>query len=204
MSADLGRDDESQYETSHVYDGIRENDYPLPRWWLMTFAISVVFAIGYWIARHSLPASVGIFEVYADDKAEHDRVASAANIDVAAIEKMAGDPAAVAAGKALYQSRCEACHAPKGEGKTGPNLTDRFWLHGGDTKSIYMTISGGYPKLGMPEWRNVLEDRQVEELVAYVLTLRNLDVPGKGPQGDEYVPTSAPTPEPAPTPAPTP
>lgn len=189
-------DTDTDREAPHEYDGIIEHDNPLPRWWLVTFALSVVFAIGYWLAHHSLPAAVGTFEVYADEQAEHDRIASAANIDVAAIEKMATDPAVLAAGKTTYGNRCEPCHAANGEGKVGPNLTDRYWLHGGDTKAIYMTIAGGYPKLGMPEWRNVLEDRQVEELVAFVLSLRNRDVPGKGPQGDEYVPVapSVPTP----------
>ena len=102
MSADIDTDHET-----HEYDGIIEHDNPLPRWWLMTFAISVVFAIGYWLARHSLPAAVGSFEVYADDKAEHDRLASAANIDVGASEQLVGDPAAMASGKALYSPGAE-------------------------------------------------------------------------------------------------
>lgn len=174
-------------DTGHEYDGIHEHDYPLPRWWLFTFAITVVFAVGYWVLRHTLPAAEGSFDVYGEDQAEHDRILYSATIDPAAIEKLVADQGAVSAGRALYLARCEACHGPDAAGKVGPNLTDRFWIHGGDTKSIYMTISSGYPKLGMPEWRKVLEDEQVQQLTAYLLSVRNTNVPGKAPQGDEQV-----------------
>jgi len=178
-------DAQPDVETSHEYDGIRENDNPLPAWWLWTFALSVLFAIGYWFMKQQWP-SLSSFEVYGDEKAEYDRVALAVDIDPVALRALAKDASAVAAGSALYDLKCVTCHGTRGEGAVGPNLTDKFWIHGGDPKSLYMTIAGGYPKLGMPEWRAVLEDAQVKELVAYIQTLHDTNVPGKPPQGTEY------------------
>lgn len=170
----------------HEYDGIIEHDNPLPAWWLWTFAGTVLFAIGYWFMKQQWPA-LSSFEIYGDEQAEYDRIALSVDIDPVALRALAKDPTAVAAGHALYDLKCVPCHGTKGEGTVGPNLTDKFWLHGGDPKSLYMTIAGGYPKLGMPQWRAVLEDQQVKELVAYIQTLRDTNAPGKPPQGTEYV-----------------
>ncbi|WP_198335515.1 cytochrome-c oxidase, cbb3-type subunit III [Psychrobacter celer] len=35
--------------TGHAYDGIKEYDKPLPKWWLVIFFGSIVWAIAYWI-----------------------------------------------------------------------------------------------------------------------------------------------------------
>ena len=178
-------------ETDHEYDGIKEFDNPLPRWWLGTFAITVVFAVFYWIAIHSLPSAVGSFDRYGEDQRAYDLAAFATAVDPQAIVAMAKDPAAVQKGKAIFDLRCLSCHGDKAQGGTGPNLTDNFWLHGGDTKSIYVTVAGGYPKLGMPEWRMVLEDADLQHVVAFVESVRNTNVPGKAQQGEAYNPTGA-------------
>ena len=175
-------------DTGHDYDGIREYDNPLPRWWLWTFAITVVFALAYWFANHSLRGVNGSFETYGEAQAAFDLQMYSSKVDPAALEAMSKDPKAVEAGHALFMNRCVTCHGPNAAGINGPNLTDNFWLHGGDAKSIYMTISGGYPKLGMPEWRAVLEDPQIQTLVAFVLSLRNTNVTGRPPQGEPYQP----------------
>jgi hypothetical protein len=41
--------------TGHVWDGIRELNNPLPRWWLWTFYLSIIWAIGYMIAYPAIP-----------------------------------------------------------------------------------------------------------------------------------------------------
>ena len=35
--------------TGHEWDGIKELNTPLPRWWLITFYLTIVWAVGYWI-----------------------------------------------------------------------------------------------------------------------------------------------------------
>ena len=47
--------------------------------------------------------------------------------------------------KSIYTQNCAACHGQKGEGTVGPNLTDEFWLHGGDVNEIYKTVKFGVP-----------------------------------------------------------
>jgi len=172
--------------TDHEYDGIKEFDNPLPRWWLWTFAGTVLFSIAYWLVMHNLPTASGSFERYGEAQKEYDLIVFSKAVDPAAIMAMTKDPGAVAAGKAVFEARCVSCHADKGQGGVGPNLTDKFWIHGGDTKAIYMSVAGGYPKLGMPEWRAVLEDVDLQRVVAFVETIRGTEVPGKAPQGEEY------------------
>lgn len=175
--------------TNHEYDGIHENDNPLPAWWLWTFAGTVVFAVGYWFVMHQWPERVSSFDEYGVAQVEYENKLMGAAVDPATLAAMAKDPAVVGAGKATFEAKCLPCHGAQGQGTVGPNLTDNFWLHGGDLKSIYMTIATGYPKLGMPEWRMVLEDKQLQELVAFVESIRNSNAPGgKPPQGNEYKP----------------
>ncbi len=171
-------------ETDHEYDGIKEFDNPLPRWWLWTFAITVLFSVYYWLTRETLPAE-GTFEEFQTEYAEFEAKALAQAVEPAELEAMVKDTAAVAAGQTTFSNKCASCHGEKAEGGTGPNLTDRFWLHGSTTREIYVSIASGYPKLGMPKWRGQLEDRAIQELTAYVLSIRNTNVQGKGPQGTE-------------------
>jgi len=171
----------------HAYDGIHELDNPLPRWWLGTFAITVVFGLFYWMALHSLPSGMSSFDAYAQAQETYDLEALGQAVDPAAVKALASDSAAVASGKATFGLRCASCHGPDGQGAVGPNLTDRAWIHGGDLRSIYVTVSGGYPKLGMPEWRAVLDDKQIAQVVAFLITIRDTNIPGKEAQGTDYV-----------------
>src|SRR6185369_6291592 len=41
--------------TGHEWDGIKELNTPLPRWWLITFYMTIVWAIGYWIVYPAWP-----------------------------------------------------------------------------------------------------------------------------------------------------
>src|SRR6476659_2872357 len=41
--------------TGHEWDGIKELNTPLPRWWVIAFYISIVWSIGYWIVYPAWP-----------------------------------------------------------------------------------------------------------------------------------------------------
>jgi mono/diheme cytochrome c family protein len=97
------------------------------------------------------------------------------------------DAAAVERGGELFVENCSACHGRAAEGTIGPNLTDEYWLHGGDLTSIYDTIHDGVPARGCPAWGNVLTQEQIVALVAYIYSIRGSDPPNaRDPQGEAY------------------
>lgn len=79
-------------------------------------------------------------------------------------------PEDVAAGKAIFTSRCANCHGPEGEGDRGPDLTRNVYRHGNSDRAIFMNILSGIPGTGMPSVR--LSDKEMWQIVAYVRTLR--------------------------------
>ena len=105
---------------------------------------------------------------------------------------------AVAAGGALAQgrdTRIVVGNQPGGAtditedggGNIGPNLTDNHWIHGGSPLTIHDTIRNGVPSASMPAWGAILGPNAVQQVAAYVVTLRNTDVPdGKAPQGEVW------------------
>jgi cytochrome c oxidase cbb3-type subunit 3 len=90
----------------------------------------------------------------------------------------------VAAGKAVFGQYCVACHGPEAAGLIGPNLTDHAWIHGGTPTAILQTVTAGVAAKGMPSWGPVLGPDKVENVVAFVLTLRGKNVPGKPAEGE--------------------
>ena len=174
---------EHDVETDHEYDGIKEFDNPLPRWWLWTFALTVLFSIGYWLAFHNLK-SEGTFEVYANEMDDLQRKLAAAEVDEAKLVSFSQDAAVVAEGRSIYESNCATCHGQKGEGMTGPNLTDAYWIHGNTPKELFVTVAAGWPKAGMPAWGLNLGPERIERVVAFVLSVRNTNVSGRPPQGE--------------------
>jgi cytochrome c oxidase cbb3-type subunit 3 len=88
------------------------------------------------------------------------------------------EAASVAAGHEVFTKNCASCHGADGTGNTelgAPNLTDHFWLYGGDRQSIYTTIYGG--RQGhMPTWEG-----RLSEVDRKMLTLYILDLAPKGP-----------------------
>lgn len=172
----------------HVYDDIEEEDNHLPNWWMFILISTMIFSFGYWFVYHTLKVMPNPPTVYADDvkqfKIEHPPVVSSDD-QLIAISK---DPAVVEEGKKVFVSTCAACHGPYGQGIIGPNLTDKYWLHGNKPSEIANTVTNGYAEKGMPAWGKTLGDEKVRKVVAYVLTLKNstlpADVKPKDPQGD--------------------
>jgi cytochrome c oxidase cbb3-type subunit 3 len=89
-------------------------------------------------------------------------------------------------GAQIYTTNCIACHGDKGQGGVGPNLTDKFWIHGGDVKALFKTILQGVPEKGMIAWNKTLNPLQIQKVASYILTLQGTNPPGaKEPQGTE-------------------
>jgi len=179
------RTDAIQGEILHVYDGIEEADNELPTWWLWTFYGAIAFAVVYWFAYHELEALPLPSEEYA---AALQAQAAGGEVSEELLTAMASNPDAVAAGNEIFQENCAVCHKERGEGNIGPNLTDPYWIHGGAPTDIYRTIHDGVLQAGMPAWGQTLGAEAVQKVTAFVLSIRDSNVPGKEPQGERWVP----------------
>jgi cytochrome c oxidase cbb3-type subunit 3 len=172
----------------HEYDGIIEHDNKLPLWWQLTLYGAIVFALVYWFGRR-LDAIASQNQIYAREvavqrAAEAEAARQRGTIDDSVLMTLSRDAATVADGKALFTTTCAPCHRADGGGNIGPNLTDAYWIHGGKATDIFHTVREGVPAKGMPTWGPQLGDARVENLVAYVLSIRDTNVPGgKPPQG---------------------
>jgi cytochrome c oxidase cbb3-type subunit 3 len=80
------------------------------------------------------------------------------------------------AGEAVFAANCVVCHGSDAKGKAdvgAPNLTDRFWMYGGDGTSIYNTVWGG--RQGhMPTWESRLSPVDRKILALYLVDLGKL------------------------------
>jgi cytochrome c oxidase cbb3-type subunit III len=178
------RVDEIQGEILHVYDGIEEADNELPNWWLWTFYGAIVFSAFYWFAYHEFESVPLPGQAYAVELQQR----AGGEVSEELLVAMATNPDAVAAGQALYTTNCVVCHKERGEGNIGPNLTDAFWIHGGSPVDIHRTIAEGALQNGMPAWAGPLGAEKVQQLTAFVLSIRDTEVAGKEPQGERWVP----------------
>lgn len=101
------------------------------------------------------------------------------------IRELAKNPNNISLGKKLYQNHCVMCHGENGEGLIGPNLTDDYWLYGGQIKDISDVIINGAPK-GMPASKNVLTPTETGQLVSYLMEIKGTNYPGgKGAEGEK-------------------
>lgn len=178
----------------HEYDGIRELDNNLPPWWVNLFYLSIIFAVGYMLYYH-------VFDGPTQEMEYNKELADAAIaieeykrdnpdlIDASTVELLT-DASDISKGKAIYSELCAACHRPDGAGGIGPNLTDDYWILGGDIGSIYTTISeGGRSGKGMVPWKGELNPLEIAQVSSYIITLVGTNPPdAKGPEGDLYVP----------------
>ena len=170
-----------------MYDGIVEHDNPLPRWWLSTFYGAIVFSALYWFHYEGFHSGKSPEEELAATAAEDAKKKAAAGkaLSADALAALSTDPGVVADGAKSFGETCAVCHGLRGEGKIGPNLTDRAWLHGSSPDKVFATIANGVPAKGMPAWEAQLGARKTQALTAFVLSVRNTDVPGKAAQGTD-------------------
>ncbi|MBS1600863.1 MAG: c-type cytochrome [Bacteroidetes bacterium] len=176
-------------DLGHDYDGIRELDNRLPPWWLYGFYCTIIFA-GIYLWRyhvsHTAPLSGEEFQI-AMQQASLQREAylkkAANNVDETTV-KFLSDGNDLASGKTIFETTCFPCHGKFGEGGVGPNLTDDYWLHGGDIKDIFKTIKYGWPEKGMKSWKDDYSPVQIAQLSSYIKSLHGSNpANAKAPQG---------------------
>ena len=159
-SQERERDEFTGIETTgHEWDGIKELNAPLPRWWVWVFIATVVWSLGYWVIYPAWPTLTGYTEGtagYASRGAVLEEVARAraaqaeiaARIEAAALDDIRTSPDllefALAGGRSAFGLHCATCHGTGAEGAPGiPNLNDDDWIWGGDLDAIQTTISYG-------------------------------------------------------------
>lgn len=168
----------------HVYDDIEEEDNHLPHWWLAILYGAIVFAFGYWFVYETTHAAPGPLASLRTEMAEAaKRRAESGPISNESLAVLSRDAKTVAEGKQVFVSTCAPCHAPQGQGLVGPNLTDKFWLHGGAPVDIHKSITGGYPEKGMRPWGAVLGAARVRAVAAFVVSIKGQNLAGRPPQG---------------------
>jgi cytochrome c oxidase cbb3-type subunit III len=174
----------------HEYDGIEECDNALPRWWLYILFGTIAFGAFYWLSAESFKTTPSPIAAYREEvrraaAEEAEKQKGAGSVSDESLAAIAKDVKSIEQGKTVFVTTCAPCHAANGGGAIGPNLTDGHWLHGGAPTSVYATIKDGFTAKGMPAWGPQLGEERVRLVSAYVLSIKNTEVPGgKPPQGD--------------------
>jgi len=187
--------------TGHEWDGIKELNNPLPRWWLWTLYATIVWALGYIVVFPALPgissATRGVWEwssradvrqemalVAQDRQALDDKIATLDINAILADQDLRGF--AVSAGASAFKVYCSQCHGSGAQGGPGfPNLNDDSWLWGGKPEQILQTIAHGVRDTTSTETRDslmpsfgkdgILTAEQVTQATNYVLQLGGLE-----------------------------
>jgi cytochrome c oxidase cbb3-type subunit 3 len=188
--------------TGHEWDGIKELNTPLPRWWILTFYATIIWSIGYWVVYPAWPllsnyttgvlhyssrAAVAV-ELANLETIRGEKMVALASASLADIEK---DPAllalARARGKTVFGDNCAPCHGSGAAGAKGyPNLNDDDWLWGGKLDQIMQTIQfgvrSGHPKAHEGAMlafgkEGILKPEQIVTVANYVRSLAGLPTP---------------------------
>ena len=181
----------------HEWDGIEELNTPLPRWWLWTFIVTVMWGIAYSVFFPAWPmvsrATAGVLDWSSHGQLEKQLAADRAKrapilraVAATPVDQLVGNPqlmqAAVEGGRAAFRVNCVQCHGSGAAGSKGyPNLNDDDWLWGGDPKAIEYTITHGVRNPDHGETRmsqmpafgrdGLLQPAQINDVVAYVRTI---------------------------------
>ncbi|PQA88881.1 cytochrome-c oxidase, cbb3-type subunit III [Hyphococcus luteus] len=183
--------------TGHEWDGIKELNNPLPRWWVIVFYISIIWSVIYWVFMPSWPGINGYLKGVRNHTERANVEASMAELAAARSDQMSrllavdnlgeieNDPEllqyTLKAGESIFGDNCATCHGAGGQGFKGyPALVDDAWLWGGSLEDIQQTIRYGI-RSGHPDARlntmqafgrdGILSSSQISDLVEYVTSL---------------------------------
>lgn len=165
---------------SHEYDGIREFDNALPKWWLYGFYFTIAFGIVYAINYHALPTPLwgkpGMLAEYQAEVADAEKLAASRPKDAGPSGALVAltDADSLKKGQEIFEGAnlCHACHRKDLGGMVGPNLTDNLWIHGCSPAELVKNVTTGFPPLGMLPYGSgtKLSDEQLLQVVSYILS----------------------------------
>jgi cytochrome c oxidase cbb3-type subunit 3 len=186
--------------TGHEWDGIKELNTPLPRWWLGLFYLCILWAVGYWIVMPAWPGISGYSHGLLNRSQRDTVMAEVGELKAArrlrehalagaTLAQIQSNPDllqfAMAEGRTAFGDNCAACHGSGGQGGHGyPNLNDDFWLWGGKLADIQHTITVGIRSTDpntrqsqMPAFGRdgILKPEQINDLTEYVVRLSGRD-----------------------------
>ncbi|WP_319772236.1 cytochrome-c oxidase, cbb3-type subunit III [Breoghania sp.] len=182
--------------TGHEWDGLRELNNPLPKWWLYLFFACCIWSVGYWVLMPSWPL-ISSYTAGMLGASQREQVAVALETGIAARNEMGAGLAdasleeinsdssmlefAMASGRAAFGDNCAPCHGSGATGSPGyPNLQDDDWLWGGTLDDIHYTIENGIRSTGddtrmgdMPAFGRdeLLSREEITQVSNYVYTL---------------------------------
>ncbi|NOX93885.1 MAG: cytochrome-c oxidase, cbb3-type subunit III [Alphaproteobacteria bacterium] len=196
--ADKEVDEHTGVETTgHEWDGIKELDNPLPRWWLYTWYICIAISVVYMVLMPAWPGITGYTKGLRNHSERANVAAAMAELEAGRDETLkrllsvssVGDiendsellQLSMAAGASLFGDNCATCHGSGGQGFAGyPNLNDDDWIWGGSFAAIQQTIRYGI-RADDPETRlnlmqaygrdGILQREEIIDLVEYVTSL---------------------------------
>ncbi len=179
----------------HEYDGIRELDNKLPRWWVWLFYITIIFSAVYLVYYHVVKAGPLSAGEYTEEMKLGNELKSAAmgKFEAGIPTLQPGtDPVLLEGGRQIYTKFCAPCHRADGGGLVGPNLTDDYWIHGSKYADTVAVIWNGVPAKGMITWKSTLKPDEIQAVASYIYTLRGtkLASPGKPPENQTPVKTA--------------
>ena len=185
--------------TGHEWDGIKELNNPLPRWWLWILIITIVWSIGYWFVYPTWPKFFGEHErggttgsvgwtQYKQLKEQQSEIMARkagylARFNKSSYEEIMQSPElyafAMAGGKAAFGDNCATCHGTGGAGGKGyPNLNDDDWIWGGSLQEIEYTLNYGIRSAHddtrfseMPSFKDSLEKKDKAQIASYIVGL---------------------------------
>ena len=165
--------------TGHKWDcDLEELNNPMPRWWLMLFHLTIVFALIYLVLYPGLGNFKGMLgwtqlQQYDEQVAQAQAMQASLFSSLEGLDTadLASNEAAMDSASRLFANNCATCHGSDGRGAPGfPNLTDSEWLYGRDINAIETTITNGRSGM-MMAWAGILGEDGVAEVVAYVQQL---------------------------------
>jgi len=175
----------------HVYDGIIEQNNPMPDWWIWLFILSVIFGFIYWL-HYAVGGGLNLKDEYNmamktyQENIEKSEQNIATDTEEALMQfmKVEGN---LSKGAVLYAEKCAMCHGAQLEGKVGPNLTDNYWIHGSGNKlDIVNVVKKGVPSKGMLAWEGLLRPNELKSIVVYIFSkIGSRPANAKAPEGRE-------------------
>lgn len=194
-NASVPVEQEKAIEMEHSYDGIRELDNHLPPWWTWLFYGTIAWGVVYFVMFHltdSLPLSEEEYKrelALAEEQVRQFHASQPQSVIDENTLEYHQDAAIIGNGKIIFENNnCGGCHRADGGGNSiGPNLADDYWLHGGETKNVFLTIKNGVVEKGMPAWGKSMSAQDVRDVTFFVMSLQGTNPPdAKAPQGEIF------------------